>query len=311
MKRSCLVSIIALLLTTLAGTNSPAQTIYNPSFELNWFTVFPGYCSSNGVITGWTASDAAAVGLNSAGDNPFANNGVTPNGTNVAFIQAAGGATNWLATTLSNLTAGTLYRVGCRVNSRTNYSLPAMWLALNGAVAYTNAVPPVGVAGSTNAYAYAYGVFTAASNTSPLLMACTAVTTNSYGTMDGALLVDDFQVAALETNYFTVAPWVSDATAGVDMANTLWAYAFGTSSNLTVNGVPFLAVTGGNPAVAGLFRVAGDGYAYAGEEPDYLSGAGSAALAAAFIYGGDPAIVTVSNLVVVGGVSADVLRGGV
>ena len=205
--------------------------------------------------------------------------------------------TNWLSTTVSNLTAGTLYRVSCRVNSRTNYSLPTLWLYLNGALTYSNTAPPVAISGNTSApYAYAYGVFTAASNTAPLVVGCATALTNSLGTVDGALLLDAFQIAALPTNYFTLKPWTSDATAGVDSLNTQWAYAFATNAGSSINGVTFTAVAGGSPAVAGAFAVTGDTSTYAGETPDYLSGSGSAALASNFVYGGNPATVTVSNL---------------
>jgi hypothetical protein len=289
--------LLICLAVLLTGGPGRAQTIYNPSFESNTFTVFPGYCSNNTAIAGWPASAAAQAGLNPAAGNPFANNGATPDGTNVAFIQTVAGATNSLATTISNLTAGTRYRVSCRVNSRTNYSLPTLWLAVNGVLAYSNTVPPVGISGNTSApYAFAYGVFTAASNTAPLAVSCTSVLTNISGTVDGAVLLDAFQIAALPTNYFTLTPWTGDASAGVDATNTLWACAFAASTTNAINGVTFTAIAGGSPAAAGAFAVTGDSSTYTGETPDNLSGTGSGALAANFVYGGNPATVTVSNL---------------
>ena len=66
------------------------QTIPNPSFEADTFTVSPGYVSGQtpAAITGWTADPTDHVGLNPAGGlSPFANNGIIPDGTNVAFIE--------------------------------------------------------------------------------------------------------------------------------------------------------------------------------------------------------------------------------
>ena len=70
------------------------QTIPNPSFETDTFATAPGYISVNAPITGWTANPDDEVGLNPAGgQSPFADNGVIPNGNNVAFVQA-GSATD-------------------------------------------------------------------------------------------------------------------------------------------------------------------------------------------------------------------------
>src|SRR6185369_7746166 len=62
--------------------------IVNPSFEADTFTVFPGYVSGNGPITGWNA--LGGHGINPGGGSPFADNGVIPNGSQVSFMQADG-----------------------------------------------------------------------------------------------------------------------------------------------------------------------------------------------------------------------------
>ncbi|MFN7564392.1 MAG: hypothetical protein ACK5TH_21655, partial [Prosthecobacter sp.] len=88
-----------------------AQTIPNPSFEAQAFTVWPGYASGNGgAITGWTFQGNA--GLNPAAGNPFADNGTVPHGTNVAFLQSIGDMDTQLTTTITGLTVGAVYRVG-------------------------------------------------------------------------------------------------------------------------------------------------------------------------------------------------------
>jgi len=251
--------------------------------------MYPGYCSANSPITGWTASDLTAVGLNPAGGNFFANNGATPDGANVAFIETTGN-TNWLATSISNLTAGTMYRVSCRVNARADGIPPTVWLYLNGEPTYANTVLPVDAAGNSSApYNYAYGVFMATSTEAPLVVYSTS-------TNEGALLLDDFQVTALGSDYFSVTAWQDDASAGVAATNTLWAYAFAAPTNYLIHGVTFTGLSGGDPNASGVFAVASDFETFAGETPDNLSGAGSRDLAANFVYGGNPAVVTVSNL---------------
>jgi hypothetical protein len=54
-----------------------AQTIPNPSFELNTApTNFPGYVNGNAAITGWTTNDTARVGLNPGTNfSPFSSDG--------------------------------------------------------------------------------------------------------------------------------------------------------------------------------------------------------------------------------------------
>ena len=97
------------------------QTIPNPSFEADTFTVFPGYISDNTLITGWTGAPANRVGLNPSDGSPFADNGAIPDGNNVAFIHANvddPGNPSSLSTTVSGLTVGTTYKVSFRANAR-------------------------------------------------------------------------------------------------------------------------------------------------------------------------------------------------
>ena len=86
MKTLCLLSSALLLLLFAPALH--AQTIPNPSFEANSFTVAPGCTGVGGNpgITGWTVVGNA--GLNPASGNSFADNGAFPNGANVAFVQS-------------------------------------------------------------------------------------------------------------------------------------------------------------------------------------------------------------------------------
>src|SRR6266498_4927844 len=112
-----------------------AQSIPNPSFEANTFTVSPGYISSNAPITGWTGTPPERVGLNPSGGSPFANNGAIPAGNNVAFLQANvtdPGTPSTLSTTISGLGVGTKYKVTFRANAR-NTNTPNVKVYIAGA----------------------------------------------------------------------------------------------------------------------------------------------------------------------------------
>jgi hypothetical protein len=229
-----------LILGLLAGVAVPgrAQTIPNPSFEADTFATYPGYCneSGNGPITGWNASDTSKIGLNSVSDNPFANDGIIPDGANVAFIQSFG-ETNTLATTITGLAPGTRYAVSCRVSSRAStyddngdltalFATPTMLLQFNGG----------------------------------------------------------------PTALWTASAWTNDASAGIG-PNTIMAACFGATANLTINGVTFLAYANGNPSLPGTYTVSNDANVYTGQANNFTD-PGSAALAANFIYGGNPATIS-------------------
>ena len=292
-----------LILGLLAGVAVPcrAQTIPNPSFEADTFATYPGYCneSGNGPITGWNASDTSKIGLNSVSDNPFANDGIIPDGANVAFIQSFG-ETNTLATTITGLAPGTRYAVSCRVSSRAStydddgdltalFATPTMLLQFNGGPPVPFVVPAVEPAGN-NATPYdpVVGIFTATSSQAALAVGSSSAT-------DGALLLDDFTIAALPpTALWTASAWTNDASAGIG-PNTIMAACFGATANLTINGVTFLAYANGNPSLPGTYTVSNDANVYTGQANNFTD-PGSAALAANFIYGGNPATISLLGL---------------
>ena len=86
--------------------------IVNPSFEADAFTIFPGYVSDNGPITGWDS--LGGHGINPSNGSPFADNGAIPNGSQVAFMQMDG----VLSQTVTGLTSGSQYYVHYYENSR-------------------------------------------------------------------------------------------------------------------------------------------------------------------------------------------------
>src|SRR5271157_4948767 len=108
---------------SLCSLAALAQTIPNPSFETDTFTVWPGYISDQSppAITGWTADSPNGAGLNPIGDgrSPFADNGAIPDGKQVLFIQSgANTLETTVSTTISGLTVGTTYKVTLRANGR-------------------------------------------------------------------------------------------------------------------------------------------------------------------------------------------------
>ncbi len=149
--------------------NSTVPSLPNPSFEADTYTVSPGYASGNGGgITGWTLSDTTRIGLNPAAGSPFADNGATPDGANVAFIQSSGTSAVTLSTTITGLISGQTYHVGFRANSRSVYAAPIPTWSLNGGayVPFT-AWPPVG---GSSAYYTNSGTFVATGTTAALAL---------------------------------------------------------------------------------------------------------------------------------------------
>jgi hypothetical protein len=169
-------------------------TIPNPSFESNTYSSYPGYASGNGgVINGWSISDPTWIGLNPAGSSPFADNGATPDGANVAFIQS-NGATNTLSTTISNLAAGKTYVVSFRANCRTGGgAFNATWSLNGGSFMPFTAGPPVG---SANAYYTNSASFTATASTAALVL-------QNFSAGDTTVLLDAFSVAPLIPGEFS------------------------------------------------------------------------------------------------------------
>lgn len=169
-----------LFLAAFGGVRLGAQSIPNPSFEANTYTVFPGYSSGNGgAITGWSLS--GGVGLNPASGSPFADNGAIPNGSNVAFLQG----TASLSTTISGLVVGQTYTVTFRSNRRAaNFDPIPSWSLNGGAFASFTASPAVG---SQNAYYTVSGSFNATATTAALVVRNTSV-------QDATLLVDNFTI---------------------------------------------------------------------------------------------------------------------
>ncbi|MBC8096476.1 MAG: right-handed parallel beta-helix repeat-containing protein, partial [Akkermansiaceae bacterium] len=278
-----------LLTLALLAPATWAQTIPNPSFESNTFTVYPGYVSDNTAITGWTASPADRVGLNPASGNPFADNGVPPHGANVAFVQSTGSGST-LSTTITGLTSGAPYRVSFRANSRSQVVAPNPSWSLNGGAFVPFTASPI--VNSQPYYANS-NVFIATGTTASLVI-------SNQTADDSTVLVDDFSIAPVPVGTWSVNAWTDDASSGIG-SQTLWAYHFGNNNTAVVNGVTVPGTgTDGNPSVAGRFTVAGIPTVYFDDFNSLtdLGGSGSAVMAKSFIYNGNPGLITVEGLTI-------------
>jgi len=119
-KNALLVSILTSLLLTAIPAN--AQLITNGSFEDAFNTENFGA----GEIDGWTSSNITRTGKNPedspSGGSVFWNNGIVPDGDQVAFLQyAAYGGTSIgpqsLSQTVSGLTMGMQYEISLAYNN--------------------------------------------------------------------------------------------------------------------------------------------------------------------------------------------------
>jgi len=266
---------LALLLLAVGRLTALGQSIPNPSFEADTFTVYPGYISLNTPITGWTADPQDKAGLNPASGSPFADNGTIPNGNNVAFIQWSDFGTT-LSTTVSGLTAGTTYKVTFRENAR-NGQTPNLRVSIDGVELLAMTTYS---AGGANTYWHVAFEFTASATSHTLAVLNDAAS-------DNTVLVDDFKIAP-STDSWSVAAWVGDADSGVEASYFYThAYNFGSATGAEINGVTFTGAPGANPSVAGQFSTTWLGNVSNGDANSVTAaGESSAALATDFVYGG-------------------------
>jgi hypothetical protein len=261
------------------------QTIPNPSFETDSFTVWPGYINLNTQITGWTANQDDRAGLNPASGSPFADNGTVPDGKNVAFIQSA--ALTILSTTIADLKVGTTYKVTFRANAR-NGQTPNLRVSIDDQELLALTVYSVGGA---SPYCYLAFEFTATATSQTMTLL-----NDADG--DNTVLVDDFKIAPTSGKW-SVAAWTGDEDSGVD-ANYFYthAYNFGSGANPTINGVRFTGVAGGSPAVPGQFSTTYLGNLYTGDANNIVGE--SIGLASDFVYGGTVAAGNFQSITIMG-----------
>jgi len=122
-----------------------AALVQNPSFEAETFTNNPGTISTNAAISAWQAFENGSpgaegfIGINSPGGvEVFSNNGLVPDGANVAFIR---GGPRSLRQEVSGFVPGERYSVRYRENGRAP-TTPIAEVTLGGEVIV--AAHPVG-----------------------------------------------------------------------------------------------------------------------------------------------------------------------
>lgn len=298
-KSHCRLSLIRPLALALAFSALPAlaQTIPNPSFEENDpFVTWPGYSSANGDIVGWIGEPINRIGINPAADpardlaanSPFANNGTIPDGAHVGLIQSAVDMPTTLSTTITGLTSGQKYLLTFRANARNNTTIrPRLHVTVDGTELLNSRIMNVAAANVAAPYRYIALEFTATGATAELVL------TNDEAA-DSTVVVDAFAIRPAPGKW-SYGEWFDDASTGIDSNyGYTHAYNLGTEVTTTVNGIDFTGVTGGNPAVAGRFAIAGMVNVYTGDTNNV--GEAGVELASNFIYGGNPGSLTLQGL---------------
>ncbi|MES2657063.1 MAG: cadherin-like domain-containing protein [Verrucomicrobiota bacterium] len=278
----------SLLLSLLPLTG---QTLVNGNFDAQApFTANNGYAANNGnVITGWTISNTARVGLNQAGQ-PFAGaagsaSGVIPSSPNVCFIQASGGTAS-ISQVVTGLTSGTKYNVAVRFSARGG-NRPGLVFTTDGTG--TTIKAEVDNAGVSTAYRTAAFEFTATGTSNTITF------TNDRTSGDNTLLLDNVTVtAAATTNTWSFSPWTDDTVpgSGID-SSCVYTHAvrFRNNTPVTINGVNFI---GRETGTTGRFALVGYGSTFDNVPHAGVTG-NSGILANNFLYGAAPSI-TLQNL---------------
>jgi hapalindole biogenesis HpiC1 cyclase-like protein/PEP-CTERM motif-containing protein len=198
--RSALVAGSLLLAIALAAAPANANLILNGSFEDAYNTGFAGY----GDIDNWTSTNEARTGKNPedspTGRSPFWDNGICPDGEQVAFIQNSGGDGGALGQTVTGLTIGAQYTLSlaynCRYsNGNTNWGgAPVnMTVSIDGGATdliLIENITPVGTVRGDNPFHTVEETFAAAAASVDLVIAGPSL----YSGSDGTLTFDNVQL---------------------------------------------------------------------------------------------------------------------
>jgi hypothetical protein len=189
----------------------------NPSFEVDTFTVYPGYCSGNAPITGWTLDVLGGGGLNPAGGTPFASNGPVPDGIQFAFIQAAG---DILHQTVGGFSVGDAYYVHYYEGARAGNASPGMEVRVGGAIVLAAHTIPSGA----NSYFETFSDLFVATNASldVAFVKSNPVAGDTTAVLDDVAVV---HIAAGTAPFVTRSP--QPVLASVADSATFWAQGVG------------------------------------------------------------------------------------
>ena len=248
----------SLLLTLLPLTG---QTVVNGNFDAQApFTLSNGYANGNGsVITGWTISNTARIGLNQAGQ-AFAGatgsaSGVIPSSPNVCFLQASGGAVS-ISQAVTGLTIGTKYNVSVRFSARINgtSNKPSLVFSTDGTGPTVKL--EADTVGASIVYRTAAFEFTATGTSNTI----TFTNDRPSGSGDHTLLLDNVTVTpSVTTSTWAFAPWTDDTVpgSGID-PSCVYTHAvrFANNAPVTINGVNFI---GRETGTTGRFALVGYG----------------------------------------------------
>lgn len=200
-ERNILILALVMLMAIIATSAFGAVTVVNGSFEnptITTGTSFEshGYALLTGSIPGWTGSPANAVssgngfGLNGGSYTAFANNGVIPDGKQVAFMQRI--AT--LSQSVTGFDAGTTYLLSYRENARYRPgNIPAYLSVLldTDTIIPSHAINAAGGQGNWTSCYYGYNgaIFTVTSSGSHTL-----TFSSNYNAADNSPLLDDVRI---------------------------------------------------------------------------------------------------------------------
>jgi hypothetical protein len=178
----------------LMGTTASAQpVISNPSFEVDATPPYPGY----GTITGWTAGGGISTGygLNEAG-GAFADNGIVPHGTKVAFMQDNGA----LSQTISGFKVGEPYWLVYRENARglcCGERVATLSVVIGGTTVVTQHIVPI--VGDSNPYRLVTSDSFTAQATDMTL------TFEKGGSGDSTALIDNVELLSRDSLHLAIA----------------------------------------------------------------------------------------------------------
>ena len=296
------VALIVVSFLLAICTVGAVPVVPNPSFQSNGIASGAGY----GGISSWTTSNPLRTGLNPAGgQSPFADNGIIPDGSQVAFLQVNGDATS-LSTNVNGLTAGTTYRIDFRANSRVGVAPDQLGPRLKVFVGATqvpfsyNYAPPetsrrIPSVGTGKPYHFISFIFTATSTQASLRIEASGTEAGEGG--DRSLLIDHFTI--VEDSGIVVRDWTGDASSGLSSETTRWAYHFGSGATLDFNGMPVIGILDPSASAEVItpdFTLSGPANRTA--DANSLTGGDpvSSVIASNFFFNGPNSQITVGNL---------------
>jgi hypothetical protein len=207
------VSVVVIGLVIMAGS-AYAVVITNPSFEADGDVGGSIGYGWGGTYTGWTPGGdtfdfggtpvylSGVLSTVSAPQNGVADNGVTPDGTHVAFLQNYSNVSHMtFSTTVTGLSVGLTYQLKFYENARvTGYDPQDTSVTINGATIVAShsvsAVDPQGVR-STPYRLVTSSPFTAAAGSEVLTFISQRLAGDTSS--DSAWLIDNLQITAVAT----------------------------------------------------------------------------------------------------------------